>query len=82
MAGSLSHIVDKNGAFTMDCIENLGDAHDALEECFDVIAVLLTTGISNIDRDHDTEMWFTEVCQRAKAICPEVLPITGRRSEM
>lgn len=37
MAGSLNHIVDKDGGFTMDLIENLGDAHEALEECFVLI---------------------------------------------
>ena len=37
MAGSLAHIVDKNGRFTMDLIENMGDAHEALEQCFQVI---------------------------------------------
>ena len=37
MAGSLSHIVDANGSFTMELIENLGDAHEALEECFALI---------------------------------------------
>jgi hypothetical protein len=38
MAGSLKHIVAPDGTFTMDTIENLGDAHEALEECFDLIA--------------------------------------------
>ncbi len=40
MAGSLNHIVDDNGRFTMDTIEHLGDAHEALEECFNVIGEL------------------------------------------
>ena len=40
MAGSLSHIVDPDGRFSMDLIENLGDAHEALEECFEIIRVL------------------------------------------
>ena len=40
MAGSLSHITDDNGNFTMDLIDNLGDAHEALEECFDRIKLL------------------------------------------
>lgn len=58
MAGSFNHIVDKQGAFTMSTIDNMGDAREALEECFDLIAVLLDTGVSGIDRDHDTEAWF------------------------
>jgi len=37
MAGSLSHLVGIDGRFTMDLIENLGDAHEALEECFVLI---------------------------------------------
>lgn len=40
MAGSLSHIVKKDGTFWMDLIENMGDAHEALEECFHVIRVM------------------------------------------
>ena len=37
MAGSYFHIIDQNGEFTMNSIENLGDAHEALEECFVLI---------------------------------------------
>jgi hypothetical protein len=37
MAGSLNHIIDSNGKFCMDSIENLGDAYEALEECFMII---------------------------------------------
>lgn len=37
MAGSLAHIVSENGTFRMDLIENLGDAHEALDECFKII---------------------------------------------
>ena len=38
MAGSLMHIVDaETGRFRMDLIENLGDAHEALEDCFMII---------------------------------------------
>jgi len=40
MAGSLSHIVGDDGRFSMDTIDNLGDAHEALEECFDIILEL------------------------------------------
>jgi hypothetical protein len=40
MAGSLNHIVANNGGFSMDLIENLGDAHEALEECFHIIREL------------------------------------------
>ena len=37
MAGSLNHIVNSNGRFRMSLIENLGDAREALEECFTLI---------------------------------------------
>jgi hypothetical protein len=40
MAGSLNHIVGDDGRFSMDTIENMGDAHEALEECFDFIHAL------------------------------------------
>ena len=37
MAGSLNHIINEDGRFWMDLIENLGDAHEVLEECFNII---------------------------------------------
>jgi len=37
MAGSLNHIVDDDGYFCSFTIENLGDAYEALEECFNII---------------------------------------------
>ena len=37
MAGSFNHIVSNDGKFTMGHIENLGDAYEALEECFILI---------------------------------------------
>ena len=38
MGGSYRHVTDTGGNFTdMDCIDNLGDAHDALEECVEMI---------------------------------------------
>lgn len=40
MAGSLNHIVDEDGTFRMGGIENLGDAHEALDECFKIIMEL------------------------------------------
>jgi len=41
MAGSLSHIVAEDGTFQMELISNMGDAHEALEECHQIIAYLL-----------------------------------------
>jgi hypothetical protein len=40
MAGSYGHIRGEDGKFTMDGIENIGDAHEALEECFHMIEFL------------------------------------------
>jgi len=40
MAGSLDHITNENGEFTMDLIENMGDAYEALEDCFEKIKAL------------------------------------------
>jgi len=37
MAGSLSHIVGSDGKFTMDLLDHMGDAREALEECFEII---------------------------------------------
>lgn len=48
MAGSLNHIIREDGKFTMDLIENLGDAHEALEECFTIIHALSDGGAKHI----------------------------------
>jgi hypothetical protein len=41
MAGSYSHLRDaQTGQFRFDLIENLGDAYEACEECFFLIAYL------------------------------------------
>lgn len=48
MAGSLNHIVDEDGTFTMDRIGNLGDAHETLEECHQIIAVLIAGDLSRL----------------------------------
>ena len=37
MAGSLNHLVGADGRFKMDFIENMGDAEEALEECYQLI---------------------------------------------
>lgn len=37
MAGSLNHIVGDDGRFKIGFIENMGDAHEALDECFKII---------------------------------------------
>jgi len=56
MAGSLNHIVDDDtGKFTMKNIENLGDAQEALEECYEIISTLSDGGSMQI---------INKVCQK------------------
>jgi len=40
MAGSYDHICADGGSFTMDLIDNMGDAYEALEDCHGIIAQL------------------------------------------
>ena len=40
MAGSYEHCLRDDGSFTMDTIENMVDAHEALEEMFYMIEFL------------------------------------------
>lgn len=65
MAGSLRHIVADDGSFRMNLIENMRDAHEALEECHRVIAALL---------DHDN---LVDACNAARVSLPEVQPVMG-----
>lgn len=40
MAGSYNHLVGTDGKFTVEYLDNLGDATEALRDCFDIIAGL------------------------------------------
>lgn len=41
MAGSYKHIVNKSNQFIgIDLIDHLGDAHEALEECYELIKIM------------------------------------------
>lgn len=54
MAGSYSHIVDKDNKFKgVELIENLGDAYEALEECWHIIDIL-----SGSDKDKINEAYY------------------------
>jgi len=46
MAGSYEHLLGKTGKFTMDNIENLGDAHEALQHCYFIIKFLEKSNLS------------------------------------
>ena len=72
MAGSLNHTVNDEGAFTMETIENLGDAHEALEQCFDIIAYLL-------EGRQNARLALELACRRAHAPIPKAIPKFGTR---
>jgi len=71
MAGSFSMIVGENGKFTMESIENMGDAFEALHECFEIIRALTggkkdkinerckKAGFSGVDNDMKPSGWDT-----------------------
>ena len=44
MAGSYDHICNEDGSFRVDLIEKMGDAHEALEECHEIIRRLREVG--------------------------------------
>jgi len=71
MAGSLSHIVNEDGKFTMDLIENLRDAWEALDECFVLIYELAdgdSERISAACRKHNfPDPWKNEFGDNPKA---------------
>ena len=48
MAGSLNHIINIDGTFSMDLIENIGDAHEALEECYAIIVELSGSDMARV----------------------------------
>lgn len=53
MAGSFHHLIDKDLKFRgLDLIDNLGDAHEALEECYDMIMHLTGGNKVKIWRAH------------------------------
>lgn len=53
MAGSYSHIVDEQGRFIgTRLIENLGDAYEALEECYGMIWLLAGGEVSLVEDAH------------------------------
>jgi hypothetical protein len=40
MAGSYNHLLNDRGNFRFDLIENMGDAYEACEDCFNIIQQL------------------------------------------
>jgi len=78
MAGSLNHIIDDDGKFKFNTIENLGDAHEMGESCFDIIADLLEQIESN---GGDPKLALKAACFRSRAPVPDVLPRFGERTE-
>lgn len=60
MAGSFNHIVNRDGGFGLDLIENLGDAAEALEECYRLIYVLSSGNTASI----------RDACQKLNIVDP------------
>ena len=54
MAGSLAHITATDGSFTMELIDNMGDAEEALEDCHAIIAFLLPFAARAMDNSDAT----------------------------
>ena len=54
MSGSFDMILKEDGEFTMDLIGNMGDAYEALEECFEVIKYL--SG-GNLEKIREALVW-------------------------
>lgn len=72
MAGSLSHIVDDHtGGFRWDLIENMGDAYEMAEECYDIIAYLCGGDLKKLER----------ACDAVGSVCPITVPRPGLRQK-
>lgn len=69
MAGSLNHIVANDGSLTLDLVENAADRLEALEECFDLVAILA--------RDRQT---LHAACASLNFPMPGVMPVAGKRA--
>lgn len=65
MAGSLNHITGDNGEFTMETIDNMGDAAEALYECHQIIAYLAACDMNNL----------LEALKAAKGPVPKHVPM-------
>ena len=54
MAGSYNHIVDEHNNFIgTDLLDNMGDAYEALEECYKIIQSLSCWDVSSIQEAID-----------------------------
>lgn len=75
MAGSYRHVTDGKGAFRgMGLIDNLGDAHEALEECVWLIHHLAEGDLNRIFEAHRDYVAAPEGCDNpgyAKKMKPE-----------
>lgn len=70
MAGSLNHIVDPDGSFNPVRIETVGDAWEALEECFDIIAELTGGDLEKLN----------SICKKLRYPSVKAAPIRGARN--
>ena len=69
MAGSLMHMVGKDGHLTFEFLEDgTGDKIEALIDCYNIIAALLATA-------DDPAAALRHACEAAKTSVPNVLPV-------
>lgn len=68
MAGSLNHIIDGDGALTLQFVEN--GRLEALEECFDLVAVLCDGDLVKL----------RQACGRLGIPVPATVPLAGKRA--
>lgn len=74
MAGSLNHITAEDGSFTLCTIENHGDAVEALEECFQIIAWLLPYAARGLDNGTASGA-LIEACHHLGFPSPRATPV-------
>lgn len=78
MGGSYSHCRDEKGNFTMDLLDNMGDAREALEEMFYMINFLAEINFTNEKEDlikaaHDAYI--------EKTVTSKMKPIFNKQQE-
>lgn len=81
MAGSIKHTMKSDGSFTMDLIENMGDAHEALQEYHQALEETVdmldaTAGIFHQLIRHPNSHWHRS---RAVTRLAKVQPLLAKR---
>jgi hypothetical protein len=68
MAGSLNHMIDDDGRFTMETLEGERDCREALEECHQIIARMLAECVA-------PENYLREICDELSFPVPRHIPV-------